>query len=178
MKELYPRAEWHFVCEGGCIFIFGSCPHHPSHSPLHVLHWLSETSHDLTWIWLCLLVCIDFMEFLNSRCLFSALTRGTSWDIGLIWKSNNQDQISCDSVCVCVCDRDSEENANTAGRQGDNSRKWASLVVWHFSVYHLFIFWSLKKLCSSQCCRIRHKAWAYTVTLPVWLRLHGFICQS
>lgn len=90
MKELYLRAERHFVCEGGsisCLFSFYPTP--------QIMSLLIEW--DRTWLdvglIVCVLVCRDLMEFSNRRCLFSMLTRGASWDIGLIWESNKQDQM-------------------------------------------------------------------------------------
>ncbi len=104
MKELYSGAEWHFlfvrvevflslslVFFSLCLFaLLKSCP-----------RWLSETSHDWTWVWI---VCVSMHRlhgiFKQAASPFQRWPRGASWDTGLIWESNKKDQIS---VCVCVC---------------------------------------------------------------------------
>lgn len=156
MKELYLRAERHFVCEGGsisCLFSFYPTP--------QIMSLLIEW--DRTWLdvglIVCVLVCRDLMEFSNRRCLFSTLTRGASWDIGLIWESNKQDQMFVrvdvwqESRWIC---KHSRQTRRWISKLLENGLLLSFFCKSNISQDHICVCIDLK-MCSSPCWRIMHE---------------------
>lgn len=146
MKELYWRAEWHFVCEGGSIFVFGSCFFLFSQSP-QIRSLLIE--QDLTWLHVGLIVCVC-MHRLNGIflkrgvSLFSADQRRFFETVVCFWESNKRDRISV-FVCAYVwygfrCKyKHSQQTERRISKAPIKMGYPGPLLVWHFSRSYLFV---------------------------------------
>ncbi len=145
------------------------------------LGWLSETSHDFRWVWLCVFARIDLMGLSNRKCLFSALTRGAFWDSAVIWESNMQDWISV-FVCLCVwygfrciC-KHSQQTERWISKLPENGLLWSSASVTFHKIIALCTLILEENPFISMLWDHVEEIRQCVTKICVCLELHGFTC--